>query len=618
VPVLVPGEALRHPGEDPLSREIDRRIAEQYAPDMVGRYRQVDSESKALLIDDLHQSRLNRKGLNILITWARARFGTIVLFVDDLFQVEELVHQGEGQSATLSFRHWEIVAFGHQLRSRLIEKWITLGQEYTDGDREIARRISEAGKLAESIIGPNLIPSYPLFILTILQTSEATTNHNTALGAYGYYYEALITAALSAYSRKVTMDTLYTYISRLAYFLFTSRSRVLTDEQLSAATDEYARLYKITTKQQELVSILEDARILTRQSEDAHSFKYKYIYYYFVAKYIAENLYRHDHEPHLRGQVGIMAAKLYVEEYANIVIFLIYLTKDEGIIRHILDDAKGIYANHHPCDMDTDVRFLAHGRPKAPAIHLSDEDPKSNREAYLRRLDEADQSAPGEIERDDQSLNEVGELDETLRINVAFKTLELMGQIIRNFPGALRGEIKLELAKESYVLGLRTLQALLSIVRESDSIIRESLIDYFREKDKTASMDELADKADEFLYFILVMVCLSFVKRISQAVGSQHLEQVYREIADKSFPVAIDLISISIKLDCFRAFPDAELKQLRVKLIDYHLASYLLRLMVFDHLRFYPVAVNVRRSICAQFDIRTNDPSIIGIAQRKR
>ena len=52
------------------------------------------------------------------------------------------------------------------------------------------------------------------------------------------------------------------------------------------------------------------------------------------------------------------------------------------------------------------------------------------------------------IEIDDQAraISYGKELDDLTKINIAFKTLQVLGQVLRDFPTVLRGELKTEVA----------------------------------------------------------------------------------------------------------------------------------------------------------------------------
>src|ERR1041384_3533166 len=73
-------------------------------------------------------------------------------------------------------------------------------------------------------------------------------------------------------------------------------------------------------------------QFVRRQVMDAstgrYRFKYRYIYYYFVASYLRD----HITEPDTRTTISQLAQRVYVEENANILLFLAHLSKDPFII----------------------------------------------------------------------------------------------------------------------------------------------------------------------------------------------------------------------------------------------------------------------------------------------
>ena len=78
----------------------------------------------------------------------------------------------------------------------------------------------------DTLLGKNLLPSFPVIILAILQSYAANRAPNSSAGSYGQMYEALITAALASVSKKaVELGTKYTYISHMAHHLFVTASK---------------------------------------------------------------------------------------------------------------------------------------------------------------------------------------------------------------------------------------------------------------------------------------------------------------------------------------------------------------------------------------------------------
>ncbi len=90
-----------------------------------------------------------------------------------------------------------------------------------------------------------------------------------------------------------------------------------------------------------------------------------------------------------------MADRVYFEEYANVLVFYLYLAKDQQIIYRILDNANKIYAAASPCDFEADTEFLNKLYVEPPgAITLPDIDVNKNRDTYRAKMDELDRQAP--------------------------------------------------------------------------------------------------------------------------------------------------------------------------------------------------------------------------------
>lgn len=626
VPVFAKGEQFK--GNDRIAivktfaKTLDHCVEEQYGADLVERFQQRDRTDKVLIIDDLHQCRMNPIGLNLVLECACEAFETIILLASDLFQIEEIAHAVEEQATLLSFRRCTIRPFGHRLRHKIIEKWYRLGREFTVDEAEIADQTRNAENLINTLLGKNLLPSYPLFVLTILQTYEASASHNTALGAYGYHYEALITGALARSineaKSQIMVGTIYTFVAGVAFRMFHQNDKTFSDAEMEDAIGDYKTTYGMRFGNTEMLSILEEARVLKKERDGNYAFSYPFIYYYFVARYIHENLRTTLQEQSLRQRVADMTEKLYVEEYANVIIFLVYLTKDEPIINGILTHARTIYAEYEPCNLDSHLAFVSHLTGKPLPLQLKDGSLPEHNDEYHHQLDEAENLgiALSDAENDGR-LKEDQELNNALRVNAALKTLEVMGQILRNFPGSLSGDLKLEIATESYLLGLRTLRAIYALMDENLEPMRGFFSDMIKHIRGIEDPKELAKATDTFLYSLIFGCSYGLIKRVSQAVGSQQLEETYKQITDPRSPVSIALIDLSIKLDHFRQFPIGEVDRLRGMVAKIPFAGSLLRCFVRDYFYLYPADYKMRQSVCAKLDIAVNDPIMLAYEDKQ-
>ena len=91
--------------------------------------------------------------------------------------------------------------------------------------------------------------------------------------------------------------------------------------------DKYVTNYNLREGRETILAKLKPSFV--REEENAvYSFSYKYIYYYLVARYIAENL---DTDEGKR-EVTELRDTLHKEESANILVFLAYLDKHKVLL----------------------------------------------------------------------------------------------------------------------------------------------------------------------------------------------------------------------------------------------------------------------------------------------
>jgi hypothetical protein len=137
-------------------------------------------------------------------------------------------------------------ALGYVLRSRLIEKWITLGATSNYDRESLAHKVTEVERVIDTVLGKNLLPAYPIFIPCMSQQLEAGTPLSTKSGAYGYLYEVLITTALNTTSRSVgEIDTKYTCLTEFAWYLRGQTARECDREEMHQFNERHRTTYRL-------------------------------------------------------------------------------------------------------------------------------------------------------------------------------------------------------------------------------------------------------------------------------------------------------------------------------------------------------------------------------------
>jgi hypothetical protein len=217
------------------------------------------------------------------------------------------------------------------------------------------------------------------------------------------------------------------------------------------------------------------------------------------------------------------------------------------------------------------------------------------------------------LEQEDASLDikqEVPELDIAAKLNLTFKMLEILGQILKNYHSSLKGPLKLSIGEEAYLLGLRSLQPFFGILETHNQIIVNNIRTII-EKKKLINELRIEEVARKFLFSLSVMVSTGFVTQIADSVGSEHLSKTFKEILKRHDITSVHLVDVSIKLDFYHVFPLDEVKELKKKLENNLLALTILKEMVIDYLYMFPTSVKVKQRICAILEIPMQEQRLI-------
>jgi hypothetical protein len=602
IPVLIDGRKLNTPSIEEFNKTVYKNFCIQYSENMLEDYKQLIDEKKLIIIDDFDKAKLNSKYLLNLLMNINKYYKHIIITGNELFKFQELLFSEvlvDGQE-TLSFHKYEIMHFGHRLRSQLINKWNSLGDsEWLIEEKELISKNDYYENTINTIIGNNYVPSVPFFILVMLQTLESGNSHNLSESTYGYYYEHLIRQAfININIKNEDIDAFYNYITELAFVFFEDQEVEKTSTELNDFNIWYCREYDLLIDFSSNISKLIEASILLN-IQDTYRFKYKYIYYYFVARYLANNI----NEPLIREKISYMSSKLYIEEYANIIMFLTHLSKDPFVLNEILKNSEQIFCEYEPAQLESDVVNLNKMIADIPQLIIEDKDVKKHREERLYVKDELERSkqevAAGRIS--DEAL--VEELDVISKLNWSFKTLEILGQILKNYYGSIKGSQKITLGKEAYFLGLRSLGSFLTLLdKHGDSMVNE--IEKILLEKQVTSNEEIKKMASHFVFNLCCAVSFQFIKKVSTSVGSDKLAETFKRILEENNTVAINLIDLSIKLDHIQNIPFSEIENIKEELKRNNLIGYsLLRGLVVNYLYMFKTNYKEKQRICSMLDI---------------
>jgi hypothetical protein len=617
-PILMYGQDFSgRISEDRFKRLVLDTVARQYDSQSAERFMQLDPSRKLLLLDDFHQCNLNRGNEKKIIEWAKNMFGHVFVAASDLYRMRSLTTKRDEADTFGDFETCEIKEFGHRLRGQLISKWLILGRDTASDLQSLDYETRATEKVITTLLGKNVVPSVPFNIISFLQSIESAEPHAVLDGSYGSLYELLIKASLHL-SGEAGMDDAeikLTYTSLIAYALFTKERTTINEVELKQVHEEFGKTFDYSPGFPSVLNELRVARVL-ELIDGYYSFKYKHVYFYFVAKYFERSLKRQNQRnAELRSKLVFMADRLHNEEMANILLFYIYLTQDWQLTQYLLAKARSIYSDKDICDLKDHVSFVNKIYNEPPKMLLEDSDVEKHREQYREALDEADEDADG-ISLD-AKVTYSDDLADIHKINIAFKTLQVLGQVLRSSAATMEGDVKREITETCYMLGMRTLRAMLGIAEtnlEGFRLFFSHLIkSHVALSNANLSQRELLQRTDEAVIWLTFGCAYGTIKRISYSVGHPHLGETYERILnDYGKNTAISLVDLAIRLDHFATVPVHEILKLRDKVVGNLFGYTLLRQLVGDFLYLYRVDFRTLQKLGTIFKIEgVSGPSFL-------
>jgi len=609
VPLLLRGTDFK--SREQLPATLDAAYRRQYMPAMLDRYNQLPASRKAIVVDDFDAAQITRRALGLIVRQLGEWFGKVIIFADEHFEVDRIV-TGPDSTLLLDYRQYCIEEFNRVQRSKLIKRWVSLGRPDCADDL-FEREVDMREKIIDTLLGKQLLPAYPIIILAILQALEASRNVNAASGSYGELYEALITERLASISKKPTdLGTKYTLIARIAQFMYTNDTESLTSADVATICDEYLSEYHIRINPNRLIEDLLAAEIVYDNIGN-YRFKYSYYYHFFVARYFRDNLPDASQSAFLRQQLEHMADRVYFDTYANILVFYLYLTKDTQIIDRLIDNAKTIYAEVEPANLETDVAFLNRLYVSSPKpVLLPDVDVEQNRDAVRQQMDDVDESIRAQDKTARGKVRYSADLDDFIKINIALKTLHILGQVLRNFPGSLRRNIKVCIAEQCYLLGLRVLGLILGSVESNADDLRRYFSLLIRHRQPSLTAELLSQSAEEAMIALAEFWTYGMIKTISSAIGMEDLSETYIEVVKRhEEKLSVQMIDATIKLDHFWVFPERHIDALHKRVHKNYVAFSVLRFLVANHLYVFRSSYTVRQKYSKLFNITMASTSLL-------
>jgi hypothetical protein len=234
------------------------------------------------------------------------------------------------------------------------------------------------------------------------------------------------------------------------------------------------------------------------------------------------------------------------------VLFLAHLCADESLI---LDELQGIadllLADEKPANLETEVTPLNQLGQTLPKLILSDSDPEQNRERLREQKDEnlrdrdpalSEGSRISDVEPD--TFNEMMVM--LLQINAGFKTIQILGQVMRHSADSMASEKKADILRRVFGLARRILGSYFRVLARDYPTWAENLAQVFRDQDAGVTDEGLLKQVSGHIFGVSELVCFSVVKSVSLGVGHDAVDDTVDEVLGTETDLASRMFGFSM------------------------------------------------------------------------
>lgn len=606
VPIIINGHKIKGTDIENFKKITVSHFLNQYDSTDKEDLLQLDVKRLVIIIDDFDKISLNTKFKGKLISNLNKNYPNIIISGNELMSLEDIVtDEVVNEDLFSSFKTYEVREFGNLLRSKLINKWITLGKIETITDEERINKLHHAELIIKTVTGKNLVPNYPLFLLTILQAIELGNPADLTASTFGHYYQFLIQKAFGSSLKSQDEITSYNnYLSELAYYFFKNKVRCIDAREIQKFDIEYRKDFTIPHSSEIILKNLIRGNIL-EDNEGYYEFKYLYIYYFFVSKHLAENIDQDE----IKEKISAICKRLFKSEFANILLFLTHHSKDKFLLTEILTNAKELFNELDPCKLENDISSINKLGQELPKLVYDSKTVEEHRDEINSEKDSNIEIEKKELEKEFSNIpdlnDDITEIDIVAKLNLAYKTIEILGQILKNNYGKIPNPIIYNLVEETYLMGLRTLNVFFTVIETNTDFLVNQINSMIDEKHITDKI-KIEEVSRRILFNICNQISYNFIKKITDSIGTENLENTYKLVLGNHNHNSVKLIDFSIKLDHFKSFPNEEMRELNNYFSKSPMAQQIMKRMVINYLYLFPTSIEQKQRILSFLDIPMN------------
>lgn len=560
-----------------IQKILQKEITKQYCGLTLETFN--SNEKKVLLIDNLDEIGLNSRHRDIFLEGIAKEFDWIIATCHSAFS-----YISSEIPALAIYKSSNLLGFGNLKREEIIRKWISLGVEESIDDGELYSQCDELKNQLNIVIKRNIVPPKPIYVLMMMQMFEAYSQQNIELTSYGHCYQQLIYQSFEkAKIHGKEYEKYLNVLTEIAWEIFLN-GRSLTNQEVDRFFENYGKQYLSVSKIEILNKLISNS-ILAEKNFKV-TFKYPYIYYFFVGKKFAEGF---SESSEVKSKIDDLLKNLHREDYANILIFITHHTKDSWVLNKIKEVLSSLFEENEKATLTKEqLSFMNDFMKKIPELVIEQREIQKERDDKNRKLDEYERRNIDDEQ--DQSV------DILAKINKAFKGMEIAGQIIRNRHATMtRGSIY-DLAGNGVSTGLRFLDYFIKISDSSKTEIVKFISQTLSEHPNISDR-EIQEHAESAYLHLTYGVVNAVTRKIASAIGSKEAYEVYNFLENNENTPAYTLINQAIELQFKRIIDIDTLQKTTEKLKNNPVCLRILKEMVVQHIYMFPVEYKEKQQL---------------------
>lgn len=570
-PLFVEGSNL---GSSNIERVISKELSRQYQAIDYKSYLE-GGYKRVLILDNANEVKLNAKALNNFLIEADGIFDRIIIISEESIQYNDEVF-----SIFEDYKLYEILPFGYERRDELLRTWYSIGRAEQIENSELIEIVDQVSNQLDAVIRKNIVPPKPLFILMIVQTLDSSQTQDYSLTSHGYCYQILIQENLKkAKIRADQIDKYINYLTHLAYFMYREDRASLDENLIKKFKSEYSKKF-VLNSHDEIIKNLTKAK-LVRASDSCIEIKYRYIFYFYVAKYMS------DSEDALI-YIDSLCDKLHMEKHSNILIFITHHTRSKRVIDKIIHRTVNVFPNENAAQLGKkDTGFLLEFIDEIPDLVIKHRNNvlEARKDRFVKKdKREAKFLTDESMELTQEEADSISESNRDIARSV--RSVEIIGQIIKNRHASIEQSQLNELATQAIDVGLRFLNFYISSTKDIQSELID-IIHKYLENHSDLSDEKIAELSKQSFIQMIYGLSFNVIKKISSSIGHRELIGLFGEINKDTVTPAYSLINANIQLE-FKSnkssIPRKELEDIWKSLEGEFLAERLLKASVLQFL----------------------------------